>query len=321
MTPRVFALAGLGLLAQSGCVPHYAKLPPLHTSELRTALPMKRIDVNGVGIAYVDGGVEGDTRPVLLFVHGLSSSLSFWDLQLVSFAADHRVIALDLPGFGASDRPDAPYTPPWYAETTLAFMDALGIDRFTWVGHSMGGQIGLTAALAHPERLERLILAAPAGIETFTPGEAAWMKSWWTEARALEADEPTIRANFTTAVFNRHDDLVERWIEERVRLRATDAFRGTSVAVSRCVAGMLDFPVRDRLGSLAVPTLVVYGAADHLIPNPILHGGRTRHIAAIAGREIPGARVEVLAGAGHGVQHDAPQAFDAAVRAFLTGSP
>lgn len=318
---RALALASAAAIAAaSGCVPHYAGLAPITPDALQAALTIRHVDVNGIDVAYVDGGLPNDQRPVLLFVHGLSSSLSFWDLELSSFDADYRVVALDLPGFGASGRPDAPYTPPWYADVVLAFADTLGIERFTWVGHSMGGQIGITAALAHPERFERLVLAAPAGIERFTAGEAAWMKGYWTETRALEADEPAIRANFTDFVFNRHDALVERWIEERVRLRGTDAFQGTSVAVSRCVAGMLDHPVRDRLGALTVPTLVVFGTADHLIPNPILHGGRTRHVGAIAAAEIPGAELVLVPGAGHGVQHDAPEAFDAAVRAFLGGA-
>lgn len=304
------------LVCVGGCVPKYAGLPPIDPSELTTSLPMQYIDVDGVRIAYVDSG--GDL-PVLLFVHGLSSSLSFWDLQLAAFAGKYRVIAVDLPGFGGSDRPDAPYTPPWYADTVTHFLDALAIQRVTWVGHSMGGQIGLHEALRHPERLERLILAAPAGFEKFTPGEAAWMHTYWTESRSLEADEPAIRANFTTLVFNRHSDLVERWIQERVRLRDTDAFRGTSVAVSRCVAGMLDHPVRDRLGEITVPTLIVYGTDDHLIPNPIFHGGRTRTVANYGEEHLPNAQLVMIPGAGHGVQHDAPEAFDAVMTAFLGG--
>jgi pimeloyl-ACP methyl ester carboxylesterase len=302
-------LAGL-----SGCVPRYAGLPPIAPSELVTALPLQYATVDGMRIAYVDSGGPG---PVLLFVHGLSSSLSFWELQIAKFAGKYRVIAVDLPGYGASDRPDVPYTPPWYSDTVMAFLDTLGLQRVTWVGHSMGGQIGMHTALRHPDRLDRLVLAAPAGFEKFTPGEAAWMRSYWTETRSLEADEPAIRANFTTLVFNRRSELVERWIEERVRLKDTDAFRGTSVAVSRCVAGMVDFPVWDRLGEIATPTLVVYGTDDHLIPNPIFHGGRTRAIANYGKEHLPNAQLVMIPGAGHGVQHDAPEAFDAVLGAFL----
>lgn len=305
-------IAALWLLG--GCVPRYAALGPITPAQLRTALPMSRIDVNGIGTAYVDSG--GD-KPVLLFVHGLSSSLSFWDPQLVDFSKDYRVIAVDLPGFGASDRVDAPYTPPWYADHVVAFLDALGIEAVTWVGHSMGGQIGLHAALDHADRVERLVLVAPAGFEPFGPGEAGWMKRYWTEKRTLETDEPGVRTSFTTLVFNVHDEAVERWIEERVRLADTGVFRGTAVAVSRCVAGMLDYPVRKRLGEIEQPTLIVFGTRDRLIPNPILHGGTTRAVADWGHAAIEGSELVMIPGAGHGVQHDAPQEFDEAVRAFL----
>ncbi|MEQ1571098.1 MAG: alpha/beta hydrolase [Myxococcota bacterium] len=300
------------------CVPRYAGLDPITPAALVAARPIHRIDVGGIGFGYVDTG--GD-RPVLLLVHGLSSSLSFWDAQIASFAADYRVVAVDLPGFGASDRPDAPYTPPWYADQLIAFLDALQIDRVTWVGHSMGGQIGMHAALRHPERLDRLVLAAPAGLEAFTPGEARWMKGYWTEGRALEADEPAIRTSFTQLVFNVRDEAVERWIEERVRLARSDAFRGTSVAVSRCVAGMLDFPVREELDRITLPTLIVFGTQDHLIPNPILHGGRTAPIARYGDEHLPSSELVLIPGAGHGVQHDAAEAFDAAVRDWLSRHP
>jgi pimeloyl-ACP methyl ester carboxylesterase len=297
--------------ALAGCVPRYAFLPPIAPSDLQTALPMQRS--GDLGVAYVDSGGDG---PVLLFVHGLASSLSFWDLQLPVFAEGYRVIAVDLPGYGASDRPDAPCTPPWYADQVIALLDALEIERVTWVGHSMGGQIGMHAALRHPERIDRLVLAAPAGFERFTLGEGAWMKGYFTEGRTLLADEPAIRANFR-AVFNVRDALVERWIEERVRLAKTEAFAGTSVAVSRSVAGMLDHPVRDRLAEITVPTLIVYGTHDALIPNPIFHGGRTRGIAEYGRDHLPNAELVMLPGAGHGVQHDAPEAFNDALRAFL----
>ncbi|MEZ4237353.1 MAG: alpha/beta hydrolase [Myxococcota bacterium] len=303
------------LAALWACAPRYAFLPPIAPTDLKAALPLQRDD--DLGIAYVDSGGDG---PVLLFVHGLSSSLSFWDRQLVAFAGDYRVVAVDLPGYGASDRPDAPCTPPWYADQVVALLDDLGIERVTWVGHSMGGQIGMHAVLRHPERIDRLVLAAPAGFERFTLGEGAWMKRYFTEGRALEADEPAIRANFHN-VFAVQDDLTERWIEERVRLAKTEAFAGTSVAVSRSVAGMLDFPVYDRLPEITLPVLIVYGTRDALIPNPIFHGGRTRGVGELGLERLPDAELVMIPGAGHGVQHDAPEAFDAAMRGFLESHP
>jgi hypothetical protein len=286
----------------------------MEPEDLWTPLPRQHVTVMGVDVAYVDSGGSG---PPLVFVHGLSSSLGFWEYQIPAFAHTHRVLALDLPGYGSSSRPDAPCTPPWYATVVSAWLDAVGVDRATIVGHSMGGQIAIQLAVTEPSRVERLVLSAPAGLEPFQPGAAKFMKDFWTERRAAQTTEEQVRANFLTQVFNHRDAGVERLIEERVRLGQSERFGGTSVAVARSVAGMLDFPVRDRLGAISVPTLVVFGSADRMIPNPIFTGGATRSIARVAEERIPGATVVLIPGAGHTVHHDAPEQFNAALEAFL----
>lgn len=299
----------------AGCGPKYAHLGPVEPAQLWSPLPVQHVDVNGVDVAYVDSGGDG---PVLLMVHGLSSYLSFWEYQIPHYQEQgYRVVALDLPGYGRSGRPDAPYTPPWFAEVVLGFLDAKGFDQVALMAHSMGGQISMTLALAHPERLSALVLSAPAGIERFTPGEARFLSGFWTEDRALHTTEEELRYTFTKVVFARTDAGVERLLEERVRMQSTAAFRGTSVAVSRSIAGMVEHPVVDRLGELRVPTLIVYGTDDRMIPNPVLHGGRTTQIAKEAGRAIPGATVVTVPGGGHTVHHDDPTAFHAAADPFL----
>lgn len=309
----------LTILALAGCAPTYAHLGPIAPSELHEpGLPRRSIEVYGVDVAYVDSG--GDGEPIV-FVHGLSSSMAFWERQLPEFLKKYRVIALDLPGFGASARPDAAYTPPWYAHLVSGFLRELGVRRATVVGHSMGGQIAMTLALTEPGRVSRLVLSAPAGFERFDRGEAAWMKAYWHEGRALESRETEVRASFVQAAFNTDDAGVERLVEERVRLGLHPDFRGTSVAVSRCIAGMVDHPVLDRLGELAVPTLIVFGTADEMIPNPVFTGGSTRRIAEIGHAAIPGSELVLIRGAGHTVHYDAPDAWNRAVLQWLDREP
>jgi pimeloyl-ACP methyl ester carboxylesterase len=308
------------MMAGLGCAPRYSRLPSILPADLWAPMPVQHrtLDLPEVGlvdVAYVDSGGPGVP---LVFIHGLSSSIGFWEYQLPVFAASQRVIALDLPGYGASGRPDAPCTPPWYADVVVGLLDALAVPRATLVGHSMGGQIALTLALAHPERVDRLVLSAPAGFEAFDRGAAQWMKAWWHEARALEAREEELRATFTTLVFNKTDAGVERLLEERVRMSGTPAFQGTSVAVSRSIAGMLDFPLLDRLGQVAVPTLMVFGTDDRMIPNPIFTGGSTRRLAEQGVARLPQGQLVLIPGAGHTVHHDAPDAFNEAVAAFLS---
>jgi len=318
------------LLVLAACAPRYGALPAIAPQDLWTPLPVQTVIIDtpelaGLRVAYSDSRAAGiaaqqpDATP-LVFVHGLSSTMGFWEYQLPHFAEERRVLALDLPGYGMSGKPDAPYTPPWFSEVLLAWMDQLGLDQVIVVGHSMGGQVALTFALAHPDRVAGLVLAAPAGFERFSPGAAMWMKPYWTEGRALEAREEELRATFTQVVFNRPDPGVERLLRERVQLGRGEDFKGTSVAVSRSIAGMVDHPVLDRLDELDLPTLIVFGTDDKMIPNPVFTGGRTRTVAERGHRAIRGSQLVMLRGAGHTVHHDAPEAFNEAVDWFLAGT-
>lgn len=308
------------LLGFALAAPRYNDLPPLEPADIWAPLPVQHMDVDGVDIAYIDSGVPlgGDPdAPPLVLIHGLSSYMGFWEYQVPYFAKTYRVLALDLPGFGASGRPDAPYTPPWYADRVDNWLGALGVVSAVVMGHSMGGQIAMTLAIEHPGRVTALVLSAPAGIERFSPGAGQWMKDYWTESRAMESREEEIRANFQALVFNRMDRGVERMLEERVRMMRTPAFAGTSVAVSRCIAGMIDFPVYKRLGEIQAPTLLIYGTDDHMIPNPVFTGGSTRSVGEAGRDAIPHATLVMLKGGGHTVHHDLPEEFNAAVTSFL----
>jgi pimeloyl-ACP methyl ester carboxylesterase len=288
--------------------PRYQDAPALPPEGLWTPLPVGHVDVGGIDVAVQDSGGDG---PVVLLVHGLSSYGSYWARVIEALPArGTRVIAVDLPGYGASGRDASwPYTPPWYATVLVGLLDTLDVERAAVIGHSMGGQIALTLALDAPDRVSALVLSAPAGFERFRPGERALLTGWWTPSRAMDTPEVEVRAAFTTAAFATQDDLVERWIEERVRLGRHPAFAGTSLAVSRSIAGMLDHPVWDRLPEIGVPTRVVFGTRDAMIPNPVLHGGTTRSVAEAGTARIPGATLVMIPGAGHTVHHDAPAAF------------
>ena len=310
----------LGMLQTLGCAPRYGHLGSITPDQLWSPLPVRHVAVQDIDIAYVDSNPQDTTTPII-FVHGLSSYIGFWEHQLPHFAQNHRVLALDLPGYGASGRPDAPYTPPWYADLLSEWMTTLEIDRAIVVGHSMGGQIAMTLALTHPDQIDRLVLAAPAGIETFSRGSADWMRAYWHEGRAMEASEAELRATFTSVVFNQPDAGVERLLEERVRLGQDPAFRGTSVAVARSIRGMLDHPVAHRLSEIQAPTLIIYGTDDRMIPNPIFNGGSTRGIAEAGSKAIPNARLSLIPGAGHTVHHDAPAQFNQLVDTFLGRQP
>lgn len=307
-------------LALWACAPHTPTPPeaPAMTQQQThpwLPVPQHTVEAAGTPLAVFDTGGDG---PVVLLVHGLGATASFWQHQLTgTLPSTYRVVAVDLPGWGRSGQPDGPYTPSWYAEHLIGVLDALEVPSAHVVGHSMGGQAAIALALSAPERIDRLVLAAPAGIETFTPEESAFLGSFWTEERLRDRTPEQARQAFGL-VFSRWDDNTQKLLDERLAVDGTDRFSGLARAVMRSVSGMLDEPVADRLGEISVPTLYVYGSADAMIPNPALHAGVTQaDIAAKAEAAIPDLTVVRIDGAGHTPQHDDPQAFDAAVSAFL----
>ncbi|MGH7261782.1 MAG: alpha/beta fold hydrolase, partial [Nitrospiraceae bacterium] len=124
--------------------------------------PVHTVTVNGTRIAYLDIG----GGPPVILVHGFGGSLWQWEYQQAALATHSRVITLDLPGSGFSDKPDLAYTPDEMIAFFRGFMDALGIQKTALVGNSMGGGLVIGMAVTHPERVDRVVLISgmPQGV-------------------------------------------------------------------------------------------------------------------------------------------------------------
>jgi pimeloyl-ACP methyl ester carboxylesterase len=269
--------------------------------------------VDGREIAFVDRG-EGEP---ILFVHGLGSNLSLWRETLDAFDDSHRVLALDLPGYGLSGKDDVPGTMSFFAETVAGFLGERGIDEATVVGVSMGGQVALTLALEAPARVRRLALVSPAGIEPFSPKEAAALKDATTAEGIVNTSDEQVRKN-TALNFAAWSDEYAWLIEQRHALSEREDFAAYAEANARSVTGMLEGDVRDRLGEIDVPALVLFGAGDKLIPNPFLHGDMTTaDVADRARTALPNATVRLVDDAGHLLMLERPAVFREALRAVL----
>ena len=248
--------------------------------------------------------------PALLLLHGFTGSAATWAPFLPPLAERHDVVAMDLLGHGASDRPRDParHAAARVVDDLAALLDAIGVARAAVLGYSMGGRLALHFALAHPERVTALVLeSASAGI--------------------VDADERRERAGADArlaADLERDGILafVARWerlplwasqaslpAATRERLRAQRlANDPAALAASLRGAGAgVTPPAHDRLGALRAPTLVVAGALD------AKYAGLARELAAA----IPDARALVVPEAGHAVHLEQPAAFERAVLAFL----
>jgi Predicted hydrolases or acyltransferases (alpha/beta hydrolase superfamily) len=269
--------------------------------------------VDGRQIAFVDRG----SGPPLLFVHGLGSNLALWRGTMDAFDDSHRVLALDLPGYGLSGKKDVPATMSFFADVVTGFLDERGLDSVTYVGVSMGGQVGLTMALRHPDRLARLALVSPAGIESFSEQEAEALRSTSTPEAIAQTSNAEVKQN-AAANFDTWSNEYAWLVEQRHALAERDDFMGYAEANAAAVAGMLDGEARDRLGEVLTPTLVLFGAGDKLIPNPYLHPDQTTaDVAAQARERLPNAEVELIDDAGHLLMLERPAHFHEKLRTFL----
>lgn len=311
---KIIVMGGVVLMALSGCssTRGWYHLPTAEFDQIDYGYQVHKAEVRNITVGYLDEG-QGD---VVLLIHGLGSNAKAWQRNIPALAANHRVLAVDLPGYGVSDKGYYDYSLSFYGQVLTELLDQLGVAQATWIGHSMGGQIALVAALNHPDRVAKIGLISPAGFEAFTDGEGDWLR------KAVSPDfvrDTTIRNIAVNLNSNFHDTPPEAdfMITDRIRVRGAKDFPRYCYAVAENVGAMLDEPVLERLGEITQPTLVLFGENDNLIPNRFLHGGRTAVVAAAGTAQIPGARLELLAECGHFVQFEKPEQTNAAILELL----
>lgn len=291
-------------------------LPSLEFDQVDYGYPTETIKVRNIEMAYIDRGEGGDT---LLLIHGLGTNAKGWTANIDAWSRDNRVIAVDLPGYGKSDKGYYDYSLSFYAQVLSEMLDELDIDKAVWAGHSMGGQIAMVAALNHPEKVEKLVLISPAGFELFEDGEGAWMTGAMTPEFIRKTPIRNIDANLRS---NFHDTPKEAefMVTDRIQVRGASDFEDYCYAVSLNVAAMLDEPVWDRLGDISQPALVLFGENDRLIPNRFLHGGWTRDVAEAGASRMPNAKLVMIPECGHFVQFEQAERANSEVLEFLGNS-
>jgi pimeloyl-ACP methyl ester carboxylesterase len=278
------------------------------------------IEVEGRPLNVIEMGAErskGD-QPLVL-VHGLSGCWANWLEQIPVLAREHRVVALDLPGFGSSPMPAHEITISGYARTLDALMDELGISAATLVGNSMGGFISAELAIAFPQRVERLVLISAAGISTRPPpGRPSPMPVLVRSERILAAcaawvasrsDTVARRPRLREAALS----LVTRHPSRLPAPLAAEQLRGAGTAgFLPALQSIMDYDFRERLPEIACPTLIVWGEGDRLI---------TVRDADVFAELIPDSRKVIFEDTGHMAMLERPAAFNALLGEFLDEGP
>ena len=298
----------------SGCATsRYYHLGSTEYEDFDYGFPTKKVQVRNIQVACID---EGKSDQVLVLIHGLGSYAKGWARNIPELAKHYRVIAVDLPGYGKSDKGFYPYTLPFYAQVLTELLSERKVEKAVFVGHSMGGQIAMVTSLLYPERVDKLVLVSPAGFEKFTDGEGAWMKRAmspeFVHDTAIRSIDTNLKANFYQL-----PPEAEFMITERIQMRGAKDFDAYCYAVSKNVAAMIDYPMWDKLTRVKHEALIFFGDKDNLIPNSALHGGSTESIAQIGASQLPHNKLIMVPDCGHFVQFEKPEVVNPAIVEFV----
>lgn len=257
---------------------------------------MPHANINGASLYYAEQG----TGPAILFHHGYTGSHDSWDVVAPAFAAKgYRAIVMDCRGAGDSEHTADGYSIEQYADDVIGMADHLGLDRFIYVGHSMGGVIGMELGIRYASRLEKLVLVAPApadGVDVSVPGAAAQRERGLALRRARDR---------------------ETLLRERLATTARPNPGTIAAAVDRALSvsdghyndswdALVTSRRGDRLEEIMVPTLLVAGAADGLLLANLRDYPR-----------LGNATIHVLSRVSHGIHQEDPDTFITVLGDFL----
>ncbi len=287
----------------------------------RPAAHSRACEVTAMGVrtVYLEAGPP-DAPPILL-LHGLGATNASMLPVLADLAADHRVLAPDLPGFGASDAPSSPYNPTWFAAWVEAFQAATKSRGAVLIGNSLGGRIALEAGLSHPSSARGLVLLTPSPafrrLRQLVPLARLASPQWARLPLPLVPMDLSHRliVEGVRGMFSRPERLPQPWYDaaadEALRVLRQPAHRVAFFSAARQIYledayGRSGF--WQRLPGLLPPALFVWGDRDRLVPPHFAH-----HVADA----LPEAGQVVLEDCGHVPQFEHPDETMAMVRGFL----
>jgi pimeloyl-ACP methyl ester carboxylesterase len=306
---RALALALVAVVAVGGAFAVSVPDRPLDQLRARWApAPSAFLTVDGMDVHLRDEGPRDDGEPIVL-LHGTAASLHTWDGWTRALARRRRVIRLDFPGFGLTGPfPDGDYTMAHYVRFLGHFLDALRVGRCVLVGNSFGGNVAWHVALAEPGRVAKLILVDSGGYAHASTKTPIGFRIARLPVLNKVVEYVTPRSAIESSVRDAYGDpgrvtpaLVDRYYELTLR----PGNRRALVERFRQVPQGVD---ADRIRTVSVPTLVLWGRADRMAP---VEWAERFH------EDIAGSRLVILDGLGHVPQEEDPERSVEPVEAFL----
>jgi pimeloyl-ACP methyl ester carboxylesterase len=243
--------------------------------------------------------------PPLLLIHGLGASKASWLTVVPQLARHHRVVAIDLPGFGATSKPRGRYDAPWFAKHVLSFMEVTGLRDALVAGNSMGGRVAMEVAMREPRMVRAIACLCP--VAAFYERPFLWAARFARpeagifamrlpraylaqQLRHLFSDPRRLHDDWYEAAI---DDFLQTWRRPTARMAFLAALKNIYVEEPGGESGFWA-----RLGKLKVPALYVYGRQDVLI---------SPRFGSRVAKALPAAKVEVWDDCGHAPQLEHPE--------------
>jgi pimeloyl-ACP methyl ester carboxylesterase len=266
------------------------------------------VKVGSVNTRYWQAGSSGNT---VILLHGGGGYIELWKHNIFELAKHHRVYAFDMVGAGRSDKPHADYTFDFMAQFTRDFMKVLDISKASLIGTSAGGGVALTVALKFSEFVDRLVLVGSAGLGkeinfllriTTLPGLGRLFSSPSKSGVAMLCKQAVYDPNLIT------DEIVEEFYQMAKLPGSSEATLNVGCSNFN-IRGQFHQSITEKLGTIAAPTLIVWGRQDPMVP--VTH-------AQSAVKIIPNARLEIIEECGHWSSIEHPQRFNQLVLEFLS---
>lgn len=301
-------IAALAALLVSTALQIRSDIPAEELKAKYTSSASRFLKIDGSNLHYRD---EGQGTPIIL-LHGTAASLNTWDGWAKELSKSHRVLRLDLPGFGLTSRNETDnYSIAYYSDLVLHFMDELGIEQAHVAGSSLGGQIAFDFAAFHPDRVQKLILVSPTGV-TNANDKSISMPFRMAQTPVLKESLRYITPRFIVEkslkeVYGDDSKLTDEAITMSHDLLLREGNREAFILRMNTV----DTDNLQKLKLVKAPTLILWGEADAWVPAT----NATRFM-----QDIKGAQLKTYAGAGHIPMEELPQETVADALAFLSGN-
>lgn len=282
---------------------------------MKTAVEEQRINVGGLTTRYFTAGNDG--LPLVL-LHGDGDSALDWSWVLPMLAATHRVYAPDLPGAGDSAKPNREYSPEFLAQFAIDFLSAIGIERAVLVGNSLGGLVALHVALSRSEQVAALALVDSSGLGHSVSMLLSHLTlPWYGDAAITWCKTPfgaKQRAWSRAALLFAHPSQVpDAWVAEQERMALLPGFLEASLSSLRAQLDLFGQRkvLLDSLGQLQMPTLVVWGTDDLVLPKDQARDAVSR---------LQQGQLALIPDCGHLPHIERPELFTAELSKFLAGA-